>query len=133
MSDTSSMPRIARRSLLLVLLLVLAGLAGCASVPESSPVQVLRRVGDGDAPVLPPGPAEGSNALDLVRGFVYASGSSPDRHGAAENRVAQAGARSAGGRTGARSRAPVRDRARPRSAREVRSASRAQSWGAAAS
>jgi hypothetical protein len=75
-------------SRLLVLLLVLAGLAGCASVPESSPVQVLRRVGDGDAPVLPPGPADGSNALDLVRGFVYASGSSPDRHGAARRFLA---------------------------------------------
>ena len=72
----------------LVLLLVLAGLAGCASVPESSPVQVLRRVGDGDAPVLPPGPVDGSNALDLVRGFVYASGSSPDRHGAARRFLA---------------------------------------------
>jgi hypothetical protein len=88
MSGTSSIPRSARRPLLLVLLLVLAGLAGCASVPESSPVQVLRRVGDGDAPVLPPGPAEGSNALDLVRGFVYASGSSPDRHGAARRFLA---------------------------------------------
>jgi lipoprotein LpqB-like beta-propeller protein/sporulation and spore germination protein len=88
MSGTSSTPRCARRPLLLVLLLVLAGLAGCASVPESSPVQVLRRVGDGDAPVLPPGPAEGSNALDLVRGFVYASGSSPDRHGAARRFLA---------------------------------------------
>jgi hypothetical protein len=65
------------------LLLVLAALAGCASVPTSSPVQVLRRVGEGDTPVLPPGPVDGSNALDLVRGFVYASGSSPDRHGAA--------------------------------------------------
>ena len=75
-------------SALLVLLLVLAGLAGCASVPESSPVQVLRRVGDGDAPVLPPGPVDGSNALDLVRGFVYASGSSPDRHGAARRFLA---------------------------------------------
>jgi hypothetical protein len=88
MSDTSSTSRSARRPLLLVLVLVLAGLAGCASVPESSPVQVLRRVGDGDAPVLPPGPAEGSNALDLVRGFVYASGSSPDRHGAARRFLA---------------------------------------------
>ena len=71
-----------------MLLLVPAGLAGCASVPESSPVQVLRRVGDGDAPVLQPGPVDGSKALDLVRGFVYASGSSPDRHGAARRFLA---------------------------------------------
>jgi hypothetical protein len=77
-----------RRPVLLALLLVLAGLAGCASVPESSPVQVLRRVGEGDAPVLPPGPVDGSNALDLVRSFVYASGSSPDRHGAARRFLA---------------------------------------------
>lgn len=72
----------------LVLLLVLAALAGCASVPTSSPVQVLRRVGEGDTPVLPPGPVDRSNALDLVRGFVYASGSSPDRHGAARRFLA---------------------------------------------
>jgi hypothetical protein len=77
-----------RRRVLPVLLLVLAALAGCASVPTSSPVQVLRRVGEGDAAVLPPGPVEGSNALDLVRGFVYASGSSPDRHGAARRFLA---------------------------------------------
>lgn len=77
-----------RRRVLPVLLLVLAALAGCASVPTSSPVQVLRRVGEGDAPVLPPGPIDGSNALDMVRGFVYASGSSPDRHGAARRFLA---------------------------------------------
>ena len=76
------------RAVLPVLLLVLAALAGCASVPTSSPVQVLRRVGEGDGPVLPAGPADGSNALDLVRGFVYASGSSPDRHGAARRFLA---------------------------------------------
>jgi hypothetical protein len=76
------------RAVLPVLLLVLAALAGCASVPTSSPVQVLRRVGEGDTPVLPPGPVDGSNALDLVRGFVYASGSSPDRHGAARRFLA---------------------------------------------
>jgi hypothetical protein len=71
-----------------VLLLVVAAVAGCASVPASSPVQVLRRVGEGDTPVLPPGPVDDSNALDLVRGFVYASGSSPDRHGAARRFLA---------------------------------------------
>ena len=45
-------------------------------------------MGEGDTPVLPPGPVDGSNALDLVRGFVYASGSSPDRHGAARRFLA---------------------------------------------
>ncbi|WP_214368619.1 LpqB family beta-propeller domain-containing protein [Pseudonocardia sp. H11422] len=64
-------------------LLVITGLVGCASVPQSSSVQVLRKVTDGETPVLPPGPVDGSNPLDLVRGFVYASGSSTDRHGAA--------------------------------------------------
>jgi lipoprotein LpqB-like beta-propeller protein/sporulation and spore germination protein len=84
----TSTPRSARGRRLAVLLLVLAALTGCASVPTSSPVQVLRRVGDADAAVLPPGPVDGSNALDLVRGFVYASGSSPDRHGAARRFLA---------------------------------------------
>jgi Lipoprotein LpqB beta-propeller domain/Sporulation and spore germination len=82
------MTHVSRRSVLLVVLLALAALAGCASVPASSPVQVLRRVGEGDTPLLPPGPVDGSNALDLVRGFVYASGSSPDRHGAARRFLA---------------------------------------------
>ena len=73
---------------LLVLLLVLAGLAGCASVPGelagpgAAPRRRRRRAG------APPGPVDGSNALDLVRGFVYASGSSPDRHGAARRFLA---------------------------------------------
>ncbi|GEL16940.1 LpqB family beta-propeller domain-containing protein [Pseudonocardia asaccharolytica] len=67
----------------LAALLVVAGLAGCASVPQGSSVQVLRKVPVGGAPALPPGPADGTNPLDLVRGFVYASGSSTDRHGAA--------------------------------------------------
>ena len=58
------------------------GLAGCASVPDSSPVQVLRQVG-GDEAAPPPGPVDGSNPLDLVRDFVTASGSSTDKHAAA--------------------------------------------------
>ncbi len=79
------MSRTVRRRLVgaLAALLVVAGLAGCASVPQSSSVQVLRKVTDGEAPALPPGPVDGSNPLDLVRGFVYASGSSIDRHAAA--------------------------------------------------
>lgn len=65
------------------LLLVLATLAGCATVPGESPVQVLRRVTDGAAAALPAGPVDGSDAGELVRGFVEASGLSTDRHGAA--------------------------------------------------
>jgi hypothetical protein len=70
------------------LLLALAALAGCASVPESSPVQVLRQVGGGDDALTPPGPVAGSNPLDLVRDFVFASGSSSERHGAARRFLA---------------------------------------------
>lgn len=77
-----------RIALVLALLLAVAGIAGCASVPDSSPVQVLGQVGDGEDAQLPPGPAEGSNPLDLVRDFVFASGSSADRHGAARRFLA---------------------------------------------
>ena len=75
-------------AVVVALLLALAGVAGCASVPESSPVQVLRRVADGDAPVLPPGPVDGSDPAEVVRGFVNASGSSLDRHGVARRFLA---------------------------------------------
>ena len=71
---------------------LLVGLGGCASAPESSPVQVLRQVGEGETPMLPPGPVDGSNPLDLVRDFVYSSGSSADRHGAARRFLAPAAA-----------------------------------------
>ncbi|OLT15745.1 hypothetical protein BJF78_16000 [Pseudonocardia sp. CNS-139] len=68
--------------------LVTAGVAGCANVPESSPVQVLRQVSDGEDAHVPPGPVDGSNPLDLVRDFVFASGSSNDEHGAARRFLA---------------------------------------------
>lgn len=79
---------VGRGGVLLALLLACATLAGCASVPDSSPVQVLRRVTDGDTAILPPGPVDGANPLDLVRGFVNASGSSADGHGAARRFLA---------------------------------------------
>lgn len=86
---TAGAPTVRRRgAVLLALLLALAAVAGCASVPSSSPVQVLRRVSEGDNPVLPPGPADGSNPLDLVRGFVNASGASADRHASARRFLA---------------------------------------------
>lgn len=68
---------------------LLAGLAalvlltGCATVPGSSDVQVLRRVGDAAEPTTPPGPVRGAGPLETVRGWVLASGSTGDRHEAA--------------------------------------------------
>jgi hypothetical protein len=57
--------------------------AGCAAIPESSPVEV---VGPGvvdsiEAPV--PGPRDGLDPLDVVRGFVEAAGSQANGHAAA--------------------------------------------------
>lgn len=71
-----------------IAVLALAVVAGCASVPSSSPVQVLRQVSAGDdaAPAL--GPIDDSNPLDLVRAFVTNSGSSTDKHGAARRFLA---------------------------------------------
>ncbi len=75
------------RSAAVALALALVVTAGCANVPDSSPVQVLRQVGEGEA-VLPRGPVDGSNPLDLVRDFVFASGSSTDQHGSARRFLA---------------------------------------------
>jgi hypothetical protein len=52
-------------------------------VPSSSSVQVLGKVGEAEGGVLPSGPTDNVNPLDLVRGFVYASGSSENRHAVA--------------------------------------------------
>lgn len=68
---------------LLAVLTVLTVLTGCASVPDSSPVQVLKQITEGDAPPAPPGPVDGSDPAEVVRGFVTASGASTDNHGAA--------------------------------------------------
>lgn len=70
---------------LLVLLTALAVLAGCATVPGSSDVQVLRRVGDAAEPALPPGPVRGAGPLETVRGWVNASGWTGERHEAARS------------------------------------------------
>lgn len=73
-----------RRALAALALVLGAALAaGCASVPESSPVQVLRKITEGDDRGLPPGPTDNSTPLDIVRGFVNASGSNTDQHTAA--------------------------------------------------
>jgi lipoprotein LpqB-like beta-propeller protein/sporulation and spore germination protein len=70
------------------LALAALALAACATVPGSSPVEVLGRTGEAEqAPAV--GPVDGSNPLDLVRDFVLASGSSGDRHGSARRFLAE--------------------------------------------
>lgn len=81
-----------RARAVVLLLTALTLVAGCASVPESSPVQVLRKITAGDDRVLPPGPTDNSSPLDIVRGFVNASGSGADRHAAARRFLSPAAA-----------------------------------------
>lgn len=69
-------------------LLVAVLLAGCASVPGRSSVQVLRQVGDNGSAEVPTGPIDDRDPLGLVRGFVYASGQPDDRHAAARRFLA---------------------------------------------
>ncbi|GAA4794528.1 LpqB family beta-propeller domain-containing protein [Actinomycetospora chlora] len=72
------------RTALPLVLLVLAVLTGaCATVPGSSDVTVLRRVGDAAEPTAPPGPARDAGPLETVRGWVLASGATAERHQAA--------------------------------------------------
>ncbi|GAA4844519.1 LpqB family beta-propeller domain-containing protein [Actinomycetospora corticicola] len=75
--------RPARAVLAAVLGLVALLPAGCATVPGSSDVTVLRRVGDPAEPSAPPGPARGAGPLEIVRGWILASGSTAERHSAA--------------------------------------------------
>ncbi|MEJ2871195.1 LpqB family beta-propeller domain-containing protein [Actinomycetospora sp. OC33-EN08] len=72
-----------RTGLVAVLALVALLLAGCATVPGSSDVSVLRRVGDPAEPSAPPGPARGAGPLEIVRGWILASGATAERHSAA--------------------------------------------------
>lgn len=69
--------------LVLAVVVALGLLAGCATVPGSSDVTVLRRVGDAAEPTAPPGPVRGAGPLETVRGWVLASGATPERHQAA--------------------------------------------------
>lgn len=81
---TRTAPRRAGRTAgALLAVLVLAVLGGCATVPGSSDVTVLRRLGEPAEPSDPPGPVRGAGPLDIVRGWVVASGATAERHEAA--------------------------------------------------
>lgn len=72
------------RGAVVVLVTVLAVLGGCATVPGSSDVTVLRRLGDdGAEPSDPSGPVRGAGPLETARGWVLASRAPSERHEAA--------------------------------------------------
>jgi hypothetical protein len=72
-----------RLAAVLTVLATTALAAGCASVPDSSSVDVLHRVTEGNGTPLPPGPGDNASPLDLVRGFINASASADNQHAAA--------------------------------------------------
>ncbi len=61
----------------------LAPLAGCAAVPSSSDMQVVRSVPGSPRPALPAGPKRGVDPFRLVRDFIEATGSPANGHAAA--------------------------------------------------
>jgi hypothetical protein len=72
-----------RRLLAAALASVLAALAGCAAVPESSDLHVVRSMTVGSQLVPPAGPERGVDPFRLVREFIEATGSPANGHAAA--------------------------------------------------
>jgi hypothetical protein len=68
---------------LIVVVLGVGLVAGCASVPGSSSVDVLQRVTEGSGPQVPPGPEENASPVDLVQGFINSSAIGENQHAAA--------------------------------------------------
>jgi hypothetical protein len=64
-------------------LLILAPLAGCAAVPASSDLQVVRSMPVGSGSAAPAGPQRGVDPFRLVREFIEATGSPANGHAAA--------------------------------------------------
>ncbi|MGH3825045.1 MAG: LpqB family beta-propeller domain-containing protein [Pseudonocardiaceae bacterium] len=60
-----------------------AALVGCAAIPGSSDIQVVRSMPVGSQLAPPLGPELGVDPFRLVRGFIEATGSSANRHAAA--------------------------------------------------
>jgi len=73
------MPRMLSAAVVLLAVLV----PGCATVPESSDVQVLRSVPAGPQVAPPAGPTPGASPFRLVRDFIEATGTPANGHAAA--------------------------------------------------
>ncbi|HET9256633.1 MAG TPA: hypothetical protein VFO16_15735, partial [Pseudonocardiaceae bacterium] len=72
-----------RRLLAAVLAAILAALAGCAAIPATSDIQVVRSMPSGSQLAAPAGPERGVDPFRLVREFIEATGSSANSHAAA--------------------------------------------------
>ncbi|MGH3787635.1 MAG: LpqB family beta-propeller domain-containing protein [Pseudonocardiaceae bacterium] len=71
------------RRRLLAAVAALSALAGCAAIPGSSDIQVVRSVPIGSQSGPPAGPERGVDPFRLVRDFIEATGSPADGHAAA--------------------------------------------------
>lgn len=69
--------------LLATVLLIVAPLAGCAAVPESSDLEVVRSMPVGSGSAAPVGPQRGVDPFRLVREFIEATGNPANGHAAA--------------------------------------------------
>ncbi|MGH3511600.1 MAG: LpqB family beta-propeller domain-containing protein [Pseudonocardiaceae bacterium] len=69
--------------LLATVLLIVAPLAGCAAVPESSDLEVVRSMPVGSGSATPVGPQRGVDPFRLVREFIEATGNPANGHAAA--------------------------------------------------
>ncbi len=69
--------------LLATVLLIVAPLAGCAAVPESSDLEVVRSMPVGSGSASPVGPQRGVDPFRLVREFIEATGNPANGHAAA--------------------------------------------------
>ncbi len=72
-----------RRCAALLAAVLLASLAGCAAVPSSSDIHVVRSLPEGSRLAAPAGPERGVDPFRLVREFIEATGSPANGHAAA--------------------------------------------------
>jgi Lipoprotein LpqB beta-propeller domain/Sporulation and spore germination len=75
--------RVLTAALVFAFVTALAMLAGCATIPASSDIQVVRAMPAGSQLAAPAGPERGVDPFRLVREFIEATGSSANGHAAA--------------------------------------------------